>query len=96
LGSLPSYQSRRPTARHSGFNALLAGSVALIAPAIVTVFAVTTLPEQAAGAAQFRRSHPSAWLVPRFWEQGLLYGPQSTPGKPQGAKKKRAGEPALF
>ena len=46
--------------------------LAVAAAGIVITFAITTLPDQPRGIGSFRSSHPEAWLVPRFWEQGNL------------------------
>lgn len=39
---------------------------------LVIAYAASSSPEQKPGASEFRKSNPGAWLVPRFWEQGLI------------------------
>lgn len=82
LGSMYSNRTQTLTARLSRCNLMLASSIGPAAAAIVVMFAVTALPEQSQGASRFLRSHPNAWIVPRFWEQGLLYESRSNPREP--------------
>jgi putative inorganic carbon (hco3(-)) transporter len=44
---------------------------------IVASFSISSLPDQDRSTTLFRREHPGAWVVPRFWEQGLLIPPAS-------------------
>ncbi|MGH6624393.1 MAG: hypothetical protein ACREBN_10490, partial [Burkholderiaceae bacterium] len=53
-------------------------AVIVLSSAVLTAFALNTLKEQPRAASRFSGTHPGAWLVPRFWEQGLLY--ESPPG----------------
>jgi hypothetical protein len=39
----------------------------------VAGYAVSSFEEQPDSTAAFRAAHPREWLVPRFWEQGLLW-----------------------
>lgn len=47
--------------------------VCLLANCLVVAYATSSLPEQAAEISTFRQLHPGEWLVPRFWEHGILY-----------------------
>ncbi len=46
---------------------------ALLATVAVVAFASLSFPNQAIGVSRFQQKQPGAWLVPRFWEQGLLF-----------------------
>jgi len=48
------------------------GSATLAAAAVVA-FAVFSFSDQESGVSRFHQTQPGAWLVPRFWEQGLLF-----------------------
>jgi O-antigen ligase len=50
-----------------------ASIVALVALLVVAGFARTSLADQESTAAAFREAYPREWLVPRLWEQGLLW-----------------------
>lgn len=47
-------------------------AVAVIAASVLVSFASSSLPNQKSEVSRFRNTHPGAWLVPRFWEQGSL------------------------
>jgi len=47
--------------------------VTLLACCLVVAYATSSLPEQAREISTFRQLHPGEWLVPRFWEQGIVY-----------------------
>jgi len=47
-------------------------AVAAIGALIVLGYAASSLGEQIDTTARFRAMYPGEWLVPRFWEQGLL------------------------
>lgn len=47
--------------------------VALVALLVIAGYARTSLADQESTAAAFREEYPREWLVPRFWEQGLLW-----------------------
>lgn len=47
----------------------MVGSVACV---VLATYAAASLGGQPAEIALFRKLHPGAWLVPRFWEQGSL------------------------
>lgn len=59
---------RRSSAPRKGMMALLCISSA----GLVVAYAATSWPDQSRGVSEFRNLHPNAWLVPRFWEQGLI------------------------
>ena len=46
--------------------------IAIVASGILIEFGTSSLPDQPRSIESFRSSHPGAWLVPRFWEQGNL------------------------
>jgi O-antigen ligase len=77
LGWLGSDMFARTQAWLSGLALALTAFVTVAAGAIVIGFAANTFQEQSAGVSRFRQTHPGAWLVPRFWEQGLLYESRS-------------------
>lgn len=72
LGSLGPVEFSRRHKWPTGPTLAISLFVSVLASAIVIAFAANTLSEQLAGASQFREAHPGAWLVPRFWEQGVL------------------------
>lgn len=39
---------------------------------VILGFSISSFEEQEQSTSYFRNRHPGAWLVPRFWEQGLL------------------------
>lgn len=45
----------------------------LVAALSVAAYALTTIGDQSRTATEFRLIFPGKWLVPRFWEQGLLW-----------------------
>lgn len=44
----------------------------LAACGLVVAYAISSAQVQEFGASEFSRSNPGTWLVPRFWEQGLI------------------------
>jgi hypothetical protein len=42
------------------------------AACVLPLFARQSLQAQPVEIARFKALHPSAWIVPRFWEQGSL------------------------
>lgn len=46
--------------------------VAVFSCGVVVAFATNSFAEQPGEASLFARNHVGAWLVPRFWEQGLI------------------------
>jgi O-antigen ligase len=64
--SLPSQEQR------SASTAVVVCAVVTTAACVLPLFARQSLGAQAVEVARFKASHPSAWLVPRFWEQGSL------------------------
>jgi O-antigen ligase len=51
---------------------IVTGTFCLLAVVIVTSYAYMTLAAQPASVSRFHRTNPGEWLLPRFWEQGLL------------------------
>ncbi|MBA2548821.1 MAG: O-antigen ligase family protein [Burkholderiaceae bacterium] len=51
---------------------LVSLGLAVFAAVSVSAFALVSFSDQAKGASRFQQTQPGAWLVPRFWEQGLL------------------------
>jgi len=52
---------------------LVSFGAATLAAAAVVAFAVFSFSDQANGVSRFQQTQPGAWLLPRFWEQGLLF-----------------------
>lgn len=50
----------------------LTAFIAIVTSGILIEFGTRSLPDQPRSIESFRNSHPGAWLVPRFWEQGHL------------------------
>jgi len=46
--------------------------IAIATSGILIAFGASSLPDQPRSIERFRNSHPGAWFVPRFWEQGNL------------------------
>lgn len=51
---------------------ILVNLITVVACLVVYSYAFKSFGDQAHTSAQFRSSNPGDWLVPRFWEQGLL------------------------
>ena len=45
---------------------------------VVAGYALSSFGEQPESTAAFRAAYPKEWLVPRFWEQGLLWNAGSS------------------
>lgn len=63
---------RAPTNRIGRALDWIGPASAILSCAVVATFAVHTLAEQPARSRSFNKSHPGAWLTPRFWEQGSI------------------------
>lgn len=57
----------------TSFSLTLTAFATVVAVATMIAYAAISLPDQARTVEKFQRSQPSAWLVPRFWEQGELF-----------------------
>lgn len=64
--------SLAPAAAPSRGRVLLVTLLAVAAVGVVGAFALESFPQQEEQIRRFRAMFPGAWLVPRFWEQGLL------------------------
>ncbi len=72
IGALRRGAQRDKRGWPSAASLILTAFVAIVASGIVIAFGTMTLPDQSRSIGSFQRSHPGAWLVPRFWEQGNL------------------------
>jgi O-antigen ligase len=70
LGSLDCGETSRPA---PGLPAAAIGTIAIAAAVVVCAYAAQSFPDQPRTTAAFRAAFPRDWLVPRFWEQGLLW-----------------------
>jgi len=68
VGCLP----RSVGPRRAGVLEAMAVPAVIVAGAVVAAFAIGTYSAQRDTVAEFRKQFGGAWLVPRFWEQGLI------------------------
>ena len=72
IGATRSREPRYERRRTSESFVMLTAFVCVVASGLVIAFGASTLPSQSRAIDRFQQSHPGAWLVPRFWEQGHL------------------------
>ena len=76
VGMLIGFVSREKyvagTAGLSASAMMLTAFAGIATVGVVIAFAMTSLGDQTGSSETFKRSHPGYWVVPRFWEQGIL------------------------
>lgn len=72
IGATRSHEPRYERRRTSESFVMLTAFVCVVASGLLIAFGASTLPSQSRAIDRFQQSHPGAWLVPRFWEQGHL------------------------
>jgi len=71
-----------PPGRVRRRNAVATVLMVLASAAAVIAYATVSIDDQERSTAAFRSQFPGEWLVPRFWEQGLLW-PETPPAAPR-------------
>jgi O-antigen ligase len=64
-------------------SAMLTAALVSCSIPVVANFSISSLPDQDRSITVFRKKHSGAWIVPRFWEQGLLIPPSSSDAVPK-------------
>jgi O-antigen ligase len=73
LGPVDPLQSESCNRLMAPLRRALTALLCLVSTALLVAFAESSWHDQERGIAEFRQSNSSAWLVPRFWEQGLIF-----------------------
>jgi len=63
---------------HRGSQTVAISTITAAAAVAICAFAADSLADQPRTTAAFRAEYPRDWLVPRFWEQGLLWPPSES------------------